>query len=723
MKIYKTLLALVLTAALTAGLFGCAKENAASQVFEYGGSAQTQAFDSGKKALHTQTKPREKLVKISKKETSVLYFDKQTFSVSLYDSNSKKLWNSLPEKYVPSKERPAVISVDVSAGGKTYTLNSQDDSVAEKKAKYEIKNGAVTVKYGFEKTLGKTKVSFIIPAVFSVKGGVLTASVDFSGVSAKGAVIKTVRLLPFFGATDKSEEDGALFVPDGCGALLNLSKEEKALAPVTVPLYGADFASGEKTGKYNAAAPCFGIISKNSAFAAVIEGGDAVSHITAERADKKSGYNRTGAGFDITKMYTDSESGKAYAAKNSFDGAISVSYRFLSGDNANYAGMAGACREALMRNGTLGFSAADESGSLPFILSIPGSVSDEKGAVTALTGYSEALEMLSVFRGKGIGSILLRYRGMFPQSAPDKLKTSKKLGSQKELEALCAYADTQDVTLFPDVSLFSAERGVLSKKAVSINSDYASAKTAFLPSSAIYAEREAELSPVSAFEKNTGKALSVLRGMPFEGVCAADAGRLLYSDYAEKNPADRQQAKEKAASQLNALSANSKLMVDYGNIYSLKYASAAVNLPSESQLAKTGGCREIPFLQILLHGLCDYAGKPLNLYKNTDNGLLKAAAFGEVPYFELYYVDGGTDKKPDPYYYMNFASEAQLSYERMSRTFASLRDKTITAHYEVKPNVTCTEYGGSAMVYVNYTNKDVTVNGVTISARDFIKVG
>ena len=164
-------------------------------------------------------------------------------------------------------------------------------------------------------------------------------------------------------------------------------------------------------------------------------------------------------------------------------------------------------------------------------------------------------------------------------------------------------------------------------------------------------------------------------------------------------------------------------MVDSPAVYSLKYASAAVNLPDNSEVGKIENATAVPFLQILLHGLCDYSGKPLNLYNNFESGLLRAVEYGEIPSFVLYYKDLSNGKKSDSYYYMNSAANAQIAYQRMSAVLSGLGGKAITDHYKVKSKVYCTEYGGNISVYVNYRDTDVTVNGVTIGARDFVKVG
>ena len=44
---------------------------------------------------------------------------------------------------------------------------------------------------------------------------------------------------------------------------------------------------------------------------------------------------------------------------------------------------------------------------------------------------------------------------------------------------------------------------------------------------------------------------------------------------------------------------------------------------------------------------------------------------------------------------------------------------TITEHEIVQEGVKKITYSNGAVIYVNYTNKDVTVDGVTVSAENF----
>lgn len=193
-------------------------------------------------------------MKLSKTETSVLYFDRDTCSVSIYDSNSRKLWNSLPSSYRGGA--PAVLAVEAAApDGRIYTFNSQDDSVAKGTAKYETGNGFVSVAYSFTKALdGGGKISITVPVSFAVKGGVLTASVDCSKIQQSGAKVKTIRLLEYFGSSFGGKKGESLLVPDGCGAMIDASAANKPIAPAKVPVYGADYAARENASAYSAKA-------------------------------------------------------------------------------------------------------------------------------------------------------------------------------------------------------------------------------------------------------------------------------------------------------------------------------------------------------------------------------------------------------------------------------------------------------------------------------------
>lgn len=728
MKKFKTFFVFFLTAAVFLSLAACSQKKAGEVVYPYESGSASVSQPADEKYYTSQSSVKS-LEKIGSAGTSLLYFDKTTCAVSVYDLNARTLWCSLPDTYRGGQ--PSVVSLRVVAGGKLYTLSSQTDSVAVTGTLYEKGENSITVNYGFRKTLEKgTRISLTVPVVFEVNQGVLSVSVDCGKIenedNSDNVIVESVSLLGYFGSGHTGSEGDFLLVPDGCGALLDLSEPAKKTMSVSVPVYSPDYAANRKDGSYLAKVPCFAVKSKSAAFAAVVEKGDALCTLNVERASQTDGYNRVGATFSLAGITTDQNAKTVTVSDSAYTGEIRISYRFLSGDAADYAGIAAACREALTRNGVLNFSSGSELTDMPLILQLSGSDYDKQsGKLTTLTSFNEAQEILSLLRAKGIGRIYLRYCGMFsdgPLQSPDStLKLSSLLGTKKQFNELLHYASSQNIKVFADVNLVSGKDTGKKTTATSLGSE--TAEAAYKSLTSFSDTLTTGLLKPREIENGANSIISYGRKMNLDGICLSDAGRLLYSDFSAGSASDRQAMRSVIAAQSDAVSSGRLLMVNSPAVYTLKYASVAVNLPDSSALATLDGAQQIPFLQILLHGLCDYAGKPLNLYKNFETGLLRAVEYGEVPSFTLTYKDCSDQNGTDSYFYMNSASNAQLAYERMSAVLSGLSGKTITDHYKVKSKVYCTEYGGNIRVYVNYRDTDVTVNGITVGARDFVRVG
>lgn len=716
-------------AAIMTSFAACGKKEAGVTSYETESNSPSVSKAADAK-FYTSPSDVKSLKKISSSGTGILYFDEQSYCVSVYDMNSKKLWNALPSSYKGSQ--PSVVSVNVTANGKRYTLSSQTDCVAQTGALYEETENGVTVNYSFRKSVDSdTRISLTVPVVFKLNQSVLTVSIDCGKIRnedcSDNVFVESISLLNYFGSGHTGSDGDFILVPDGCGALLDVSQPAEKFTPISVPVYSPDYSSGQTDGKYLAKVPCFAVKSGSSAFAAVIEKGDALCSLSVDRAKKDNGYNRVGAAFRLTGTHYDKDTRTLTVSDTSYTGEIRISYRFLSGDAANYVGIASAIREVLTRNGVLNFSSGSEQTGMPLILQLSGSdIDKESGKLTSLTGFNEAQEILSLFRGKGIGNMYVRYCGIFsdgPLRSPlSSLKLSSLLGSKKDFNSLLSYASSQNIRIFADANLISGGDIKKSDTASSLDSSASSAAYHGLTDVSDSSVRAGLITP-GKIEKSANSLLAFGREMNVDGICVSDAGKLLYSDFTAENSFDRQTVQNIIASECNAVSSSKQLMLDSPSVYTLKYADTVVNLPDESAVGKLENASSVPFLQILLHGLCNYSGKPLNLYKNFENGLLKAVEYGEVPSFSLYYKDRSTDQSSDPYSYMNCSTNAQIAYDRMSTVLSGLSQKSITAHYKVQDKVYCTEYGGNISVYVNYRDTDVTVNGVTVGARDFVKVG
>lgn len=649
----------------------------------YSTSAENKAIHISDKALLTDTAEYDKSFFVSDKKTKDLkkisasgvlemYLDESNLSVCILDTISGKLWRSLPVS--DTGESTANLSLDIILKGRVYTLNSQSDSVAQGYATYEVKDNRLTITYNFRRSLENGKeIDITVPLSFTLSEGTLKVSLDCSGItdnSQADVYISSLDVLPFFGADNKGQQGDFILLPSSSGVLLDTHTPTEKFDEISLPVYGEDISKNQAISSY-VPVGAFGMKQGSSAFLCLIDEGETLSSIKAQKALTKGTANRVSAEFEITPTLITDET--IYLSKETYKGTVGMSYRFLSGDNADYITMAGTCRELLIRQGRLRDS-SDSQSSYPFNLTLI-SYSAEKGQTTS---SQEAQELITALNTKGISDVNIILKDdedcdpTFLSDFSEKDKVSVSIGSD-----VFGYDKKGSVTLSGDRS--GTYMGNLSKKADSL---------------------------IDMMRKGN------------VGICLWDIGSTLPSDYSKKGNT-REKLLSDISSLCTTLSSHGSLTVSRGNIYTVKYADCIINIPETSPLEDNPYCKGVPFLQAVLHGICDYSFTAVNLSKDPAVAMLKAIEYGAVPHYEWYFSDL---EEGDIYHYMNSLSEARLLYENMKNMFSDLRDQRITSHTEVKKNVMHTVYSSGSEIYVNYNDKTVTVGGITIDPMGFIRV-
>ncbi len=700
MNIIKKLTAVAFALLILFSFSACGKKTPASFTVKKENASIDVSADTDKKQLYA-SKDKKSMKRVAKSDMIELYFDKETCTVSVYDTASGKLWSSLPEN--AGSEKTSAVAVTVLIKGNSYTLSSQSDSVGFSSALYEEKENGVTVNYGFKRTLEDgTKLNILLPVSYIISDGALAVEVDCRAVTGENhdssVAVTHIDVLPYFGSGSKGEKGDCILLPDGCGTTVDLSENPAEFKDVSLPVY----ENGNLIG-------AFGMKSGDSAFAVLIDEGEEISSVQAHKALSKGGLNRVYGRFEITP--TKSEEDKVYVCNESYKGKIRLLYRFLSHENADYIGMAGAVRELLIRNGYLLSESGEDDSAYPFNLSLvfQNYVTDSRGRTLSqtLTTYSRAQEIIDSLKAKGMENINLRLKGI---SDGGSAAYSNKPGKMKELENLLSYGDGETVSFYSDAPLItSSSEKSGSSFALSLDGEKLTTETgAFISCGNI--------------GDNTNSLLSLIRDKGMQGVCINDASAYLYGDYSAESLCFKAEMADVISKQTGAVSASGKLMVDTGNIYSVKYADMVVNLPLSAKLQGTDLCTGVPFVQAVLHGLADYSCEPVNKNRNSEKAFLKCIEYGAIPYYEWYASDLSTEEKSDKSYYLNSITEAQSQYERAAAAFEDLRDARITDHYRVKKNVYYTCYDNSTGIYVNYNQEPVSVNGVTVEGMSFLRV-
>ncbi len=702
MNILKKLTAVLLTAVIILSFSACGKASPASHTVKKEEGALTVSADTDKKSLFvSKDKSKQKL--IARSDMIELYFDRETCSVSVYDTSSGKLWSSLPKS--AEGEKTSAVSVTVLIRGAEYTLSSQSDSVGFSSALYEEGEKGVTVNYGFKRTLEDgTKINLLLPVSYTLADGALTVEADCSKLYGEnhdsGVTVTEINLLPYFGSGTRGGDGDYILLPDGCGVTVDISEKPEKFDSISLPVYEDCNLLG-----------AFGMKNGDSAFAVLIDEGEELAAVKAEKALSKGGHNRVYPSFTVTSL--EEKDDEFYVSDVSYSGKLRLVYRFLSYGNADYIGMAGAVRELLVRKGYLLSDRTEDDTEYPFNLNLifQNYVTDSRGKALSqtLTTYSQAQEILDSLKAKGIEDINLRLTGVMTDEPVLKAEYSDAPGKTKELEKLLSYGEADSVTFYADSALVTSPTDKGSSLALGLTGDVLTEDGRFFTSA-------------DKIGENTNAVLSFMRGSEVQGVCINDAGRQLYSDFSAGKASLKSDTADTVSRQMGALSASGKLMVDTGNIYAVKYADVIVNLPLSAKLKDRELCTGVPFAQAILHGLTDYSCDPVNESKNSEKAFLKCIEYGAVPYYEWYAADLSSEKEADKHNYLNGITEACSQYERAAEAFRDLRDARITDHYRVKKNVYYTCYDNSTGIYVNYNSKAVSVNGVTVEGMSFLRV-
>ncbi len=668
-----------------------------------------------------------------------LRLDRDSYSFGIYDTSSGVLWSSLPilddaGDSIDEECKSSLVTIRVSGGTDIYVLNSQDNALAYGKARVEVSETGILFTYDIysteeeasRETPLKTDIGFRVKLRVALADGNMTAYCNYENITGnKDAVIEEIELLNFFGAYNDMSDGNFLFVPDGCGAIIKTSVYDESFESLSFPVYGPDLTAPGETSA-SAILASFGAKKGSGAFVALAEKGDATATIKAEKATDLTGYNRV---YSSYRIYPAAYDGSTLSvSKTACIDEIAVCYRFLSANNATYAGMASAIREQLIRNGVLSIKTTDVSDYLPFFVTLTGVTKKTFAKINyskVLTDFGQAYDMIERMKNKGINNINVNYRNTLTGGADQKdIKSARfiaKLGGDKALSELYNYMNTQKMGLYINADLLSAAKGLKN-----VSGNIYGGEGTYIPSDPVTEASGGEtgerfLRKISDLKSVIISALSFSKDHDFTGYCINDAGSVLYSDFS-KNGVLRQECSEIIASTISPLSTGNSIMVDTGNFYMLKNADSVINLPVTTGISKSGAYEPVPFVQIILHGFADYSGEPINTTVNGKETMLRCIEYGACPHYIWNYTPIGGSGESDPYYYDNTINEAADFYARAHQVLNDLRDARITDHYEVKDGVFCTEYDNGAIIGVNYTDEECSVLGTAVEPGDFLRV-
>ncbi len=685
-------------------------------------------------------------------------------NIAVLDKKSGHLYESNPQEKDPKaiginmtnlKSQMYITFADMS--GNVSTKNSQTECVNKGWLTYSpTENGGIRFLYDFQGS------GFEIPVEYHLNEKGLVASIVVSDIveqkDGKELYLTNVALLPFFGAAGM-ESEGYMLVPDGSGALIYLNNDKATYGAYSQAIYGRDTALiTEKLSAESETAriPVFGMKDGNNGFLAIVTEGDTSATVNALTSGTLNSYNNVYASFCYRPFTrTTFLQGNTYASNGMGGDTVislaispvvpkldtySIEYVLMSEEDLDYVDMAEVYRDYLKE--TYGLSAKESAKTSPFYVNLLGGLKVEKyilgiktNTLSPLTTFSQAQELLQQLKEAGIDDFAVKYtgwqKGGLESKIPTDISFERKLGGKSGYSELIEFAEQNGIELFMDfdfVNLYEGGNGIslYSDAAQTVGSTPAYQYTYNYNLLTKYDRERWEILSPSKMAKAVNSMLEEKEKLKGAGLALSTLGSNIYSDFTHKKEGIDRADVLAIWEEIFAECSNQfgQIMVDSGNAYTFPYVSHIYDVPLNSSGYDIED-EAIPFYQIVLHGMLSYSTEPVNLSATPENLMLKAAETGSSLSACLMYA--GNEALIDTKYNYIYSG----NYETWVTTLASYYEKTngflklvaeaeITGHKKLQEDVYRTTFSNGVAVYVNYLDREVTADGITVPAKDFV---
>lgn len=688
-------------------------------------------------------------------EKFALYVE-ENGEASFYVKETGKWWHSNPTDSELNAAVSGIVKMQMTSQLiVTYLADGSNEKQATSRAS-ATNSGGVSVLAsgnGIKVCYDFKDEEFTVPLLYTLSDEGLKAEILNAEIEENGAnLISKIVLLPYWGAASERDE-GYFLVPDGCGALINFNNG-KSTSGYQQLIYNTDEQMNETTGitvNEKAYMPLFGIKNNNQAMLSVIDGGSTACKLYASVSSGNNPYNYIYPEFTYRKTSVVQMLSKTwypldvtFVSKKRVDCEnFSVVYIPVTGENADYGGMANTYREYLKKNGR--FDSKPEKNYVPLYLDIYGSalVSDTflgfpVKVNKSLTDFNEVKQLVDGLKESGITDISIRYKGiskagLYNKNVPTGFNVSGKIGGKKGFNSLVSYLAEQSVGFYPDEdfvymrksesSVFKPNnvvRDVRQKNAVFYEYDISTGRQ-LSTGTLKYALKPNNTS------KSIDKFLKSYLKTEARSLSLSTLGNTMLSDYGSEI-CFSSQTQEIFRGIFERLSDKGiSVMLEAPYIYATEYADCIISAPGESSNYDIED-KTVPFYQMVLHGLVSYSTPSLNSAADNKTAVLKALETGSslmyslsaTEYSEI--IDDGYDDLSC--IYAEDWLEAATKYgKEVYNALKNVADSEIIAHYEAAENVFATEYENGTVIYVNYSDTPYTIGNITVGAVDYYVSG
>lgn len=691
---------------------------------------------------------------VTENDKLALYVDDDTAVIGLYDKAAEKMWWSTPENVGHDKRATNTIVDDLSSSLKmvygepearsTTNMRSKSDA----KVKVKDKSSGVKITYTFR------KAGITIPVTYTLEDDYLEARIETSEIeeddtSQTGKLTTSLSIMSSFGAASSTDE-GYFVIPDGSGALIRFNNGKTSAKSYTGYVYGSDITAvslTEPAVTEQVYLPMYGIVNSDNAMMVVCTEGDSNAKLTASvSGQSKSSYNICGFDFTIRDSDTYYMSGDNNTALTVFeDGdiktdAIALRYYPLETEEPDYGDIAEAYRNYLTEE--TGVEHTVDSADPGLYLDFYGGTEKEKSILgvpvtmkTSLTSFKQAQDILENLASGGAENIRVQYHNWTNAGISGKVDYKAKaagcLGGNGDWKDLLSYADSNGVTIYPTVDnkTFASGNGyfTFADTTVRISGSYARIYDYNLA----YGTQSTVNKPLSLLSPSTftdiyAKLAENYSDKELSAVSLGSMTSALYGDYG-KAAISRDKAQELLEGSYQTLSDKSiAMLADTANAYALSYIKEITDVPLQSSGFDLFD-EDIPFYQMVMHGVKSYAATAVNASANPEETLLLSIATGSSLHYDMIGEETSIlkDTNLDTLYYASaedWTDPAAQGYAFSKAVLSGLGDQAIT-DYERDGNVITTTYENGTVVVTDLTEKTVSVDGTEYALSDYVEEG
>lgn len=698
---------------------------------------------------------------IAENDNYRLEFDANSGGVIFTELSSGEKWGTIPvdamseeldEYGMPIKKHPKTQS-PITIRYRDYVNNSIYQSLSYSDV---ISGGRIRTAKGKDSLLVEfyfDTAEIMVPVEYKLLEDSVQISIDPKRIEENNNTLFEISVAPFWCSAKNGTDDAYIFVPSGSGALINTDVRSQQGDTFTAQIYGRDYTKEMQTDvlvEESIKLPVFGArINSKKATMAIVTSGAESGIIEATAGSSAVGYTSVYTSFQV-RGYTE-HTAQVFVGKESESNVYSnltvrkpftVRYYPLTGDKADYNGMAECYRDYLKSEKKLSASKEEE---VPFAVSFIGGAMVTKSFLGV--PYKSLYVTTTVSEVEKIASDLYEKVGIsFPitltgfgeggidiTSLAGGFKVNKKNGGAKALNSLKELCKKNRNRLYMDFDLIRFSK---SSNGFSVNSDVVydatdkkSLQYLYNVSTRDYNEKTKHyLLRHLKLNDAAEKLISKTSDLALDGISLSTLSNICYSDYKDKTVSNYYCASgmeklvsgvfssvKKSGKAVMANNANAYAAVKSDIITDIAVTSSGDNIFSE----------EIPFYQMIFKGYIPMVSGSQNLSAEHKKLLLKSVESGcGLSYTLTERWDNRLINSAYPAFYNSVYDEIVPTiienYTMLKDYYKSINGAHISSHKILENGVRETVFDNNVAVYVNLNENSVSSPAGEISPYSFI---